>query len=201
MVQLIKTCAKLYINDWGLGAILAPIPGWLEFKLAPHRDFITFDHHRFLRDISSNILDNAYAGDGEQLDLVYKQVALRSNEYQALVEMWGPPVRVIFCLREPAGYIASAIKKFTHHSYVEELQRMYVDAIDSYMQIKGDIFEYTPELSVADYVSFLQPLNLEGKRLPPFQHRGEQDHERVIEEMWHAYHRMKALIPQNESAH
>ena len=87
LVRLIKTCARLYINDWGLRPILAPIPGWIEAKTNPARDFITFDHERFIQDISSNILDNAYAGDGNQIDLVYKQVILHPNSHQAMVKM------------------------------------------------------------------------------------------------------------------
>lgn len=126
--------------------------------------------------------------------MVYKQVILHPNEYQTLVKMWGSPERIIFCLREPAGYIASAAKKFMPNAPLEQLQDMYITAINNYPQVKGDIFEYTPELSVSDYISFLEPLNLEDRRLPSFQHTGEQDHEKVSEEMWSAYHRMKALI-------
>jgi hypothetical protein len=55
-------------------------------------------------------------------------------------------------------------------------------------------FEYTPELSVSDYVSFLEPLNLKGKRLPPFQYRGEQDHDSTSEEMWSAYRGIKESL-------
>jgi hypothetical protein len=199
MVRLIKTCARLYINDWGLAPILSPIPGWLEMKTDPARDFVTFDHERFLRDISNNILDNAYAGDGDQLDLVYKQVVLHPHEYQALVKMWGPPERIIFCLREPAGFMASATKKFAQ-AVLEAVQKGYIDAISYYTPIGGDIFEYTPELSVEDYVSFLKPLNLENKRLPPFRYRGERDQERTTEEMWSAYHKVRALAAEGRSS-
>jgi hypothetical protein len=199
LVRLIKTCARLYINDWGLMPILAPIPGWLELKTDPARDFVTFDHERFLRDISNNILDNAYAGDGNQLDLVYKQVVLHPHEYQALVKMWGPPERIIFCLREPAGYMASATKKFAQ-AVLEAVQQGYIDAINYYALIGGDVFEYTPELSVEDYVPFLKPLNLEGKRLPAFRYRGERDQEHTSEEMWNAYYKVKELAAGGHSS-
>jgi len=107
--------------------------------------------------------------------------------------MWGPPARTIFCLREPTGYIASAINKFIYDS-VERLQEVYIDSINSYLQIGGDIFEYTPDLSVPDYISFLEPLSFKDKCLPPFQYKGEQDHEHVTDEMWSAYYRIKEFV-------
>lgn len=192
MMRLIKTCATLYIADWGLGAILGPTRRWLEFRSAPEHDYITFDPDRFLKDISSNILDNAYAGDGSQIDLVYKQAGLGPDEYQTLVEMWGPPQRTIFCLRQPSGYLASATKKFVHGS-LQRHQDVYVNCMKDYDKIGGDVFEYTSELSVADYIPFLRPLNLEGRRLPPFRYQGELDEENTSEEMWSVYHRVKQL--------
>lgn len=190
MMRLVKSCSRLVVSDWTLAPLLAPIPRWLEFRSAPARDYIAFDGHRFLRDISSNILENADAGDGHQLDLVYKQAGLRAKEYQALVKLWGPPERAILCLREPAGYIASATKKFVGNT-IENLQRLYVDSVISYLEIKGDLFEYTPDLTVSDYLSFLEPLNFEGKRLPPFRYMGEQDPDSASEEMWAAYRKVK----------
>lgn len=190
MMRLIKSCSRLVVSDWTLSPLIAHIPYWLEFRSAPARDYIAFDHHRFLRDISSNILDNADVGSGHQLDLVYKQAGLRSKEYQALVEIWGPPERTIYCLREPAGYIASATKKFAGHT-VENLQQLYVDSVNSYLEINGDLFEYTPDLSMSDYVFFLEPLNFEGKQLPAFRYTGEQDRDSTSEEMWAAYQRAR----------
>jgi hypothetical protein len=192
MLRLIQTCSTLYVSDWGLAPALDPVPAWLKLRSAAAFDYIRFDYKRFLKDISNNILDNAYRGDGVQLDLVYKQATLGPNQYQVFVKMWGPPARTIFCIREPAAYIASAVRKFINDS-VEYLQQLYIKSVDSYPQIKGDIFEYTPQLSVSDYTSFLEPLNLEGKRLVPFQYGGEQDHEHATEEMWSAYHRAKEL--------
>ena len=185
MSNTIRACSALHVSDWGLEHILNPIPSF---------DGIRFDYERFLKDVSDNIIDNAYyIGGGDQLDLAYKQACLGLNEYQALVRMWGEPARIIFCLREPTGYIASAIKKFDWVS-VEVLQRLYIDSLDaSYPQIGGDTFEYTPELSVLDYISFLKPLDFGGKQLMPFKYRGEQSPEHVSEEMWDAYHRMREL--------
>jgi hypothetical protein len=193
MLRIVSACSALYVGDWGLAPILDPVPDWLESRSASAFDYIRFNYERLLRDISNNILDNAYLGEGNQLDLVYKQAALGSNQYQVFVKMWGRPARTIFCLREPTGYIASAVRKFIYDS-VERLQEVYIDSINSYLQIGGDIFEYTPDLSVSDYISFLQPLNFKGKCLPPFQYKGEQDHEHVTDEMWSAYYRVKEFV-------
>ena len=192
MLQLIRTCSVLFVSDWGLAPILNPVPNWLKIRSAPDFAYIRFDYERFLRDISNNILDSAYGGHGIQLDLVDKQATLDPREYQALVKMWGVPARTIFCLREPAGYIASAVNKFVYDS-VEHLQQVYIDSVDSYLQIKGDVFEYTPDLTISDYTSFLRPLDFRGKRLVPFRHNGVQEHEQATEDMWSAYHRVKKL--------
>ncbi len=193
VMRLIKTCSRLYVSDWGLGMFLAHIPDWLQFSSHPLHDYIAFDPDRLLHDISSNILDNAYAGDGDQLDLIYKQAGMRPRVIQTLGRMWGPPERVIFCLREPAGYMASAAKKFAQGSR-DRWQSLYLHSINSYPTVGGEVLEYTSELSLADYLRFLAPLNFEGKRLPPFEYRGEQDHESVSEEMWAAYHRIKERV-------
>jgi hypothetical protein len=193
VMRLIKTCSRLYVSDWGLGMFLARIPDWLQFRSHPVHDYITFDPDRLLQDISNNILDNAYAGDGDQLDLIYKQAGLRPKEIQTLSRMWGPPERVISCLREPAGYMASATKKFAQGSR-ERRQEVYVQSINSYLEVGGEVLEYTSELDLSDYLAFLAPLDFQGKRLPPFEYRGEQDHESVSAEMWAAYHRIKELV-------
>jgi len=85
---------------------------------------------RFLKDISDNILDNAYVGEGNQLDLVYKQATLRPAQYRVMVKMWGPPERAICCIREPSGYVVSAVNKFIYDT-VEHLQQLYVRSINS----------------------------------------------------------------------
>ncbi len=192
MMEWIKTCSTLWVSDWSLGILFEPIPRWLAFRSDPAHGFIAFDHARFLRDLSRNILDNAYTGGGNQLDLLYKQANMRPNEHHTLVQMWGPPQRAIFCLREPSGYMASAARKFAHASR-EQLQRMYIRSVEGYQEIGGDLFEYGPGLSDSDYVAFLQPLDFERKRLPAFRFRGAQDHDSTSEEMWQAYHRAKEL--------
>jgi hypothetical protein len=192
MHRMVKTCAALHVSDWGLAPALAPLPEWLRYSSAQDFDYIRFDYNRFLKDISRNILDNAYLGNGTQLDLAYKQATLGPSEYDVLVRMWGPPERTIFCIREPAGYMASARKKFVYDT-IGRLQAVYVDSIDSYLEIRGDVFDYTPDSSITEYISFLRPLHFDGQELPPFDFRGEQDHENATEEMWNAYLRIKDL--------
>lgn len=192
MHRMVKACSALHVSDWGLAPVLKPIPDWLEIRAAQDFEYIRFDYQRLLCDISRNILDNAYPGNGVQLDLVYKQATLRPSEYEALLSMWGPPERAIFCVREPAGYIASAKKKFTYDT-VERLQQVYIDSIASYSHIRGDLFEYGPDLSVSDYTSFLQPLSFEGKQLPPFGFTGVEDRENTTASMWNAYRDVKEL--------
>jgi hypothetical protein len=190
MLRIVKACSILYVSDWGLAPMLNPVPEWLRIRSSPDFGYIKFDYERFLRDISENILDNAIPGTGVQLDLAYKQATLGPREYQMLVKMWGPPERAIFCLREPAGYTASAANKFIYDT-VEQLQQAYIRSVNSYQEIGGDVFEYTPELTISDYFSFLEPLDFEGKRTPPFRFKGEQDHRNTTEEMWEAYSSIK----------
>lgn len=190
MHRIIKACSTLHVSDWGLAPALNPIPEWLRIRSSQDFGYIRFDYERFLKDISRNILENAYPGNGAQIDLVYKQATLGPSEYETLIRMWGPPERAVFCIREPAGYIASARRKFIYDT-VERLQEVYVESIASYQHIGGDSFDYTPELAVSDYTSFLQPLNFKGKWLPPFQFKGEQEPENATEEMWSAYHQIK----------
>jgi hypothetical protein len=192
MVRMVKACSMLYVSDWGLAPILNPIPKWLRLRSSPDFGYIKFDYERFLRGISDNILDNAYPGTGSQLDFVYKQATLGLSQYEVFVKMWGPPERTVFCFREPAGYIVSAVNKFIYDT-VERLQQLYVRSMNSYQEIGGDVFEYTPELTMLDYFSFLEPLEFEGKWTPLFQFKGEQDHEHTTNEMWDAYHRIMEL--------
>ena len=145
MYRIVAHWARLGISDWCLRDIL---------KLVPDRPYIRFDKKRALRDISSNILDNAHRYGGRHLDLVFKQACLAGREFATLVEMWGKPERIIFCLRESAAYMASASRRWPEWS-VEYLRRMYIDTLREYEKIGGDIFEYHRGLTVEDYIGFV----------------------------------------------
>jgi hypothetical protein len=190
MTELIEACSSLWASDWGLGVFLAGLQEWLELRSLPIHEYITFDAERLLRDLSWNILDNAYRGRGTDLDLVYKEAALKPEEYLLLTRMWGAPERVIFCLREPAGYMASAIRKFPLAT-LETLQASYVEALQCYLKVGGDIFAYSADHSLADYVEFLAPLDLARRELPAFLYTGTQAPEETSAEMWRAYHQVK----------
>jgi len=177
MTRQVEKCAALVVGDWGLSAILGPLPDY---------DYIRFEYSRFLRDVSRNILRNARGGGGRQLDLVFKQAGLSPGEYNALIAMWGPPARIIFCLREPAGYVASARRKFTQVE-ISEVQRSYVEAIDRFLEIGGEVFEYAPDRTVADYEAFLEPLRFDHEGLDPFAFRGREEPDLVTMGMREAY--------------
>ena len=145
-----------------------------------------------LADISSNILTNAYTGNGDQLEFVYKQANLTAKEYRPLVAMWGPPERIIFCLREPASFIASADKKFSRGT-IEILQKEYVESLRAYGELGGDVFEYGADLDKEDYLNFLSPLNFSHTALPDFRYKGARDEENTTDAMWRAYNEVREL--------
>jgi hypothetical protein len=181
MLRMLSTTSLRVVSDWGLRDML---------KLTPEYSYIKFDCGRALRDISINILENAGYGSGTQLDLVYKQASMDADEYKKLVKMWGPPTRIIFCLREPSSYIASAIKKFPHSS-LSHLQFLYIESFRTYEEIRGDIFEYSEQLSIQHYIKFLLPLQSAEYIKEEFSFAGNYEPEKVSEEMWVAYQEFK----------
>lgn len=176
------TCARLTVSDWGLGDML---------KLVPDHPHIRLDRARALRDISRNILDNADAGGGTTLDLVFKQASLYRPEYERLVEMWGEPSRTVFCFREPEGYMASAARKFTDSHTIGHLQAEYVTLLRNYPRIGGDRFEYSETLRTRDYIEFLRPLPIRAECIRPFAFRGERAPELVTDEMRETFRRFR----------
>jgi len=180
MWRLILECSRLGVSDWGLVTLLN------HFSTAPHYEQSRFDKARALEDISRNILDGAVKGSGSELDLVYKQSHLESGEYDTLRRMWGEPGRIIFCLRDPAGYMASAAKKYPEFSNAH-LQERYMSQLLEYSKIGGDIFEYMQKLRLENYTSFLQPLNVADSERK-FTFKGNYDHENATQDMWVAFH-------------
>lgn len=179
LMRRITDCARLQISDWGLRGILLAI--------TRHR-YGRLDKRRALKDLSANLLANANEGLGDQLDLVFKQASLRPDEYQVLVQMWGPPARIICCFREPAGTITSNLKKFPHHT-VAQVQQRYIDQIQKFEQIGGDLFEYHERLTEDDYRAFLAPLALPSE-IEPFTYRGTADASHVTPQIEEVYQEM-----------
>lgn len=128
-------------------------------QLTPRDAHIRFDRARALRDISRNVLANAPNGGGRVLDLAFKQADLAAEDYQPLVEMWGPPQRTFFCFREPAACMASAIRKFPNVD-LRELQEGYIRSFDVYRTVGGEPFEYHSGLHLDDYARLLAPLEV-----------------------------------------
>lgn len=179
MLRTVASRSRLYVSDWCLGNML---------QLSADYDYVRFDRARALTDISRNVLRNAYAGGGRQLDLAFKQANLRAHEYESLVRMWGEPERVIFCFREPAGYIASAMKKFPAVT-VGGLQNIYVAAMKTFGSVGGEAFEYHEGLVGDDYRRFLPSLRLREGAVK-FRYKGVRLEEYTTEAMWEAYSQM-----------
>jgi len=183
MLRTIASRSRLYVSDWCLGNML---------QLSADYDYVRFDRARALNDISRNLLNNAYAGGGQTLDLAFKQANFRAYEYEPLTRMWGAPERVIFCFREPGGYIASAIKKFPAVS-IDGLQKMYVAAMKTFETVGGDSFEYHDGLTGDDYRRFMPSLDLHDGAVK-FRYGGERLEEHTTDAMWDAYNRLSGRI-------
>ena len=182
MNDLVASDSKQFVSDWGLSNIL---------KLTRDLKYILFDNERALRDICNNILDNAKSSGGSTLDLVFKQAGLTLDEYNRLVEMWGEPERKIFCLREPASYMSSVIKKFSHKP-ISASQNRYIGILKKYEEIGGEIFEYGPNTTLDEYIDFVRPLKIDKDKFD-FKYTGKSNNELVTQEMWDAYERIKNL--------
>lgn len=180
MMRLASLCARFHIGDWGLNALL---------NLGPEYDYIRLDRARLLQDISDNLLDNAYPGEGTSIDLVVKQAGLNEAAYKALVQMWGPPTRKIFCIREPAAYLASAKKHFSgpYAHPIYRLQSLYLEAFSQFERIGGDIFAYGPHVTKEQYVDFLSPLPLKAASMPDVAYGGKRDQGDVTSAMVSVY--------------
>lgn len=182
MMSVIAANARLRVGDWGLRHGLG---------LPPDLPHVRFDRRRARADFSRNVLSNAPAGGGRAIDLVYKSAQLRPHEFEALVEMWGKPERLIFCVREPSGYLASACRKFPEVD-VQAFRDEYVRDIETFEDLGGDLFVYRPSLTTADYRRFLAPLEIPTGPEYDFVYQGSTADELVTEEMVTAFERIEA---------
>lgn len=183
MQRLVAAHARLEVSDWGLRHLM---------NLPPEYEYIRFDRARYRRDLRNNILDNARFGGGTALDLVFKQAGLWPDERRGLEWLFGPPERVIFCLRGPAGFMASAQKKFKPNEAVN-MQTFYLRTLGFYEENGGDVFDYRPGLSMEDYDRFLQPLGLPPGEHEEFEYRGTDDSESCTPRMWEEYEKLAKL--------
>lgn len=187
MMQSIAASARLQVGDWGLRPALG---------LPPDLPHIHFDRARARADVSRNVLRTATLGGGRALDLVFKCAQLRLDEHAALVEMWGVPERTIFCLREPSGYLASAVRKFPDVP-IEAFRVEYLRDLEVFGELGGDLFDYTPDLTTGDYRRFLAPLPLATSAR--FAYRGATADDLVTSEMVVAYDAVRAAPASSRS--
>lgn len=177
MMRSIAANARLQVGDWGLRFALG---------LPPDLPHVQFDRERARTDVSRNVLLNAPSGGGRAIDLVYKSAQLRPEEHSALLAMWGVPERTIFCVREPSGYMASAVRKFPEVD-VDAFRVEYLRDIEAYDTIGGEVFVYSPGLTTEAYQSFLAPLTVPPDDSYSFVYQGSTADELVSEEMRQAF--------------
>jgi hypothetical protein len=184
MADLVGDSARWRVSDWGLHAVLDGPLG-----AVPPR----FDRRRFRTMVLREVLAAAGTGHSGPLDLVLKQANLQSAQYDALVEVLGEPQRRIFCLRDPAGFMASAVRKFPDVP-IEDLQAgNYLASVAEHGRIGGDVFVYHPAVSPAEYVDFLRPLPVHPARQSAIRHTGGAAPELATAAMWEAYQRLLPL--------
>jgi len=189
LARLAGSHARLCSTDLQLGEFLGGMETWREVRASPQHEHIEFDFKRLTSEVSRNILDHANAGEGTQLDLVYKQAMLRPREYKALVGMWGKPSRLLFCLREPGSYMAAASN--TSDQDLAGLENHYLQSLEFYLKIGGDVVEYDHARSPEAFRKLLAPLKL-ATELPATHQGALQKTGTASEAMWEAYHKVKA---------
>lgn len=187
MLRLFNSNAQHYVSDIGLGRLLLGV-----------NDVREIDKDRIVRDLAENISDNARTGWGRGLEFVFKQAKCSRTTYDYLVDMFGPPSRSLFCMREPAGYMASAEKKFDQVTR-ERLQAAYLRSFDLFEQIGGDVFEYGPAQSAAKLNVYLEAIafpknDVTDERLAAFAYSGTQKPDLVTPAMQSRYDRFTAEL-------
>ena len=187
MARTISHACQRYVGDWGLRNLFKEVTGNPNAKL---------DKQQLLKDISSNILENAQHKDGDQFDLVFKQAVLSEGEYKVLEKIWGKPAKTIYCFRSPDEYIHSAILKFVN-SADSRLKNLYENQMKRFRSIGGQCFEYHAKLTTEDYLKFLAPIEIERERLETFVHKGVSDSNNVTPKMWDVYNELLTAAESN----
>lgn len=183
MGNLAASHARWAVSDWGLHSALTP----------PHVDPMppSYDVNRPRRALLAEVLASCETGNPGPLDLVYKQANLPDDEHAALLELLGPPERSVFCLRDPAGFMRSAARKFSHLSHQELQEGNYLASIERYERLGGEVFLYHPDVSGADYASFLAPLAMSAEQVDSVRYTGSASPELTTPAMWAAFEAMK----------
>jgi len=182
MANLLAPHSRWMVSDWGLHAVLE---GPLSSTPA------SFDLREMRRRVLVEVLSSCETGHGGPLDLVYKQANLRRPEYDALVDVLGPPERVIFCLRDPAGFMRSAVRKFPEVELDNLRVINYVGTIEEHERIGGEVFLYSPDVTGTDYARFLAPMPVSAEQQAQVRYTGGADDASTTPEMWAAFERMR----------
>lgn len=178
MADLASPSSRYLVSDMGLHAALTPPLGPL-----PHG----YDVRRPRRALLAEVLSACRTGGTGPLDLVYKQANIRQPELQALTSVLGPPERSILCLRDPAGFMSSAVKKFPDVP-VDELQEFnYLGTLDAWEELGGEVFLYHPEVTGEDYARFLAPLPLTPEQVARVRYTGTEAPELTTPRMWERF--------------
>lgn len=180
--DLIGHHSKRTLSDWGLHAVLDGPLGDVPRS---------FDLRAMRRAVLEAAMDSVDHHPRRALDLVYKQANLRPAEASALTEALGPPERTIFCLRDPAGFMASALRKFPDVDRRNLQEINYLGTIEAHATIGGEVFVYHPGISAQEYESLLAPLGARplGEDVV---FRGRSDPDSTTLAMWDAYERLAA---------
>jgi hypothetical protein len=184
MTDLVAPSARWVVSDWGLAAGLTPPQSQVP---------ASFDARRPQRALLAEVLASCRTDSSGPLDLVYKQANLRVTEAAILAELLGPPERTIFCLRDPAGFMRSAVRKFPDIP-VDNLQRInYLGTIEEHQLVGGEVFLYHPEVNGDDYATFLRPLVLDDQARESVRYTGSAAPELATPEMWDAFRQLSAV--------
>jgi hypothetical protein len=183
MSDLARAHTRYLISDWGLHAALTPPLS----KTPP-----SYDARRPQRALLAEVLSSCRTGNSGVLDLMYKQANLRQPELEALTSVLGPPERKIFCLRDPAGFMRSAVKKFPEVSLDNLREINYLGTLDEWTSIGGEVFLYHRDITGEDYRRFLSPLPLDVPDVARVRYTGSEAPELTTEPMWARYRELAA---------
>jgi hypothetical protein len=172
------------VSDWGLHAALT------EPLSQPPAGY---DPRRPRRALLAEVLAACGTGHSGRLDLVYKQANLRAKEHDILVDLIGPPERRIYCLRDPASFMGSAVRKFPDIDLDNLREINYIGTSQEHARIGGEVFLYHPAVTGDDYADFLRPLTISAEQRASVQYSGSAAPELTTDPMWAEYHRLVEL--------
>jgi hypothetical protein len=184
MGNLAAAYARWDVSDWGLHAALTP-----PLSETP----AVYDAARPRRALLAEVLASCTTGHRGPLDLVYKQANLRQPELEALVDLIGPPERRLFCLRDPAGFMQSATRKFPDIDLDNLRDINYIGTLEEHARIGGEVFLYHPGVTGEDYARVLRPLLLTPEQLASVNYTGSSAPELTTEPMWEHFRRLASV--------